>query len=128
MQLRSATKDVYPSRRETTATGHSKAGEQEITAAIRELYEEAGVVLSEQDVELVEVFPLVFQAEGINNREHVYQYVAKVPQNVETSVTEQQVDQVRWFSISDVRSLLQQSPDKFVAYEEFSPGYRERVL
>lgn len=56
IQKRSSTKKVEPNKWDLSGAGHIDINEPPKRAAVRELYEESGIVVEEQDLELIDTF------------------------------------------------------------------------
>lgn len=82
IQKRGADKDTHPSLWDVSVAGHVGAGEEIIVAAIREVKEEIGLALVENDFEKVGVFKSVHQhGKNITDSEFHHTFISelKVP-------------------------------------------------
>lgn len=100
---------LWPNCWDNSAAGHVDAGEDYITAARRELFEEIGI----ENAELKEVgnyFTDVVVGPDILKRfNQLYKVVIDfTPTNLEES----EVSEVKWFDIEDVKKLMQEHPEQ----------------
>lgn len=109
MQLRSATKDEYPSCWTSSCSGHVDAGEDYSTAAHRELMEELGLVLPLEQVGKFAAGP-----ETANEFTVLYRATAdEVP-----ALHPEEIERVEFVDIEDVARQVEQSP------EQYTPPFR----
>ena len=98
-----------------TTGGHCKSGEDSIQGIITEVKEEIGLDLNPEDLQLY--------FSGKSDREKVFwddYYIKMDIPNIENlQLQEEEVESVHWFSIDEIKALMQQ--DKFFKnhYEEF---------
>ena len=105
LQRRSATIIGYPCLWDGGAAGHVDVGEDYETAAARELQEELGI--GDAPLELIE---LPYR-NGINF-EGVFR--TAVPVNVAITINTDEVEAVRWVRITELDTMMQETPDIFV--------------
>lgn len=108
LQKRSLNNPLYPDRWDNSAAGHVDDGEDYLTAAKRELFEEIGIKTND----LVEVGKYYNSTKAddytLNQFNTVYKYVTKATPN---KLQKKEVSEVKWFSISDLKRLVKESPD-----------------
>jgi len=109
MHLRSATKDQYPLRFTSSASGHVSSGEGYDLSAERELWEELGLC---GKLESLAKFP----AGPETNYEHTMLY-RLVTEDVPTP-DPVEIAAIEWLPLAEVAARLQREPDRF------SPCYR----
>uniref|UniRef100_UPI003F69FC65 NUDIX hydrolase n=1 Tax=Polaribacter sp. TaxID=1920175 RepID=UPI003F69FC65 len=79
LQKRALTKKVFPGLWDISVAGHIAAGESVLNAAKREVFEEIGLELSEED--LIKIGTRVHQvshSNGIIDNEHHYVFIAEL--------------------------------------------------
>ena len=74
LQLRSATKQDFPSRFDITAAGHLEAGET-VRDGVREIHEELGLELTLDQLTALGVYEDVIETESFLDREFAHTYV-----------------------------------------------------
>ncbi|MCT4783622.1 MULTISPECIES: NUDIX hydrolase [Exiguobacterium] len=74
LQLRSATKQDFPSLFDITAAGHLAAGET-VRDGVREIQEELGLVLTLEQLTALGVYEDVIETESLRDREFAHTYV-----------------------------------------------------
>lgn len=113
VQLRSPTKDEYPSTFTSSASGHLDAGEDYPTAARRELLEELGLALP---LEFIVKLP----AAPATACEHTTLFVTKSDARPQPEADE--ISEVFYRPIEELLVELHSAP------EHFSPPFRELLL
>ena len=61
LQKRSAEKDSFPGRFDTSSAGHIQAGDEPEESAIRELYEELGIQASKEELQFAGCFDIQYE-------------------------------------------------------------------
>lgn len=119
MQKRSMNKDSFPGQYDTTSAGHIDAGEDVLTAAVRELQEELGIVANPNDFTPLGTFPICY-AEVFHNSRFVDNEVAflflyqKLVDTDTLSLQPEEVDGVDWFDIEEVlQGIFTDGDDRF---------------
>jgi isopentenyl-diphosphate Delta-isomerase len=108
LQRRSPTKDIFPNCWDNSAAGHVDAGEEYEAAAYRELKEELGLQLPLQ--EMGRYGKSGSWREYTMNRFHcVYKAVTD---RLPTALEAGKVDEVRWFTLDEIKQLMQEHPDQ----------------
>jgi len=96
MQKRAVTKDVHPNCWDSSAAGHVDSGETYERAAVRELSEELGVVVSVSDLQ-----PFFNRAPVPGNGfEHQHFYYLETSQTI--TPCEQEIAEGRWLSVEEI--------------------------
>ena len=110
LQKRAPTMLMNPGRWDTSCSGHVDAGEDWLEAAKRELAEEIGL----EHVELSEMQRSKTEAhepDGRILRRFNVLYRTVVPRGTHFTVQPEEVTEVRWFSIGELRRLVTDHPD-----------------
>ncbi|MBP0984226.1 MAG: NUDIX domain-containing protein [Oscillospiraceae bacterium] len=113
LQKRAENKDSFPGCYDAASTGHIDAGEDAITAAIRELREEVGV--RARPSELVLLFRKAVREDNIfhekrflnNELKWVFLYKGALP-DTKICFEQEEISGVSWQSASEIRSALEQ--------------------
>jgi isopentenyl-diphosphate delta-isomerase type 1 len=106
---RSATKDEYPLRYTSSASGHLAAGESYDEAAPRELAEELGL---EAPLEFLSKFPA--GPETANEHTVLYRAVTDAP----PAINRDEIASARFWDVEELAALVEAQPDRF------SPPFR----
>lgn len=106
LQKRALTKKVFPGLWDISVAGHIGAGEDVITSAKREVFEEIGLELQERD--LIKIGTRIHQvshANGIQDNEHHHVFIAelKVPLSTLT-IQEEEVDAIKLYDLSTLKN------------------------
>lgn len=106
LQKRSMNKDIFPGRWDMAVGGHVDSGETPDQAAVREMGEELGMP---PDLPLRKLFRMKVRNEV--ESENVQEYSAAYPGPFRIQKSE--LDEVRFFSFSELAELLERSPEIF---------------
>ncbi len=110
LQLRSPQMKVYPNHWDHSAAGHVDAGESWKIAAKRELKEETGIT----GVELEEIY--YYKSENTRDNYHLKRfnrvYLVKLDKGIKLKKQDEEVTELRWFSIDEVKQMLTREPEK----------------
>jgi isopentenyldiphosphate isomerase len=109
LQMRSSTVRAYPSCWDNSAAGHVDEGETYDQAAYRELSEEIGL----NNTILEEIGTYTSSQEDGDKQTNRFNkvYKAAVEDGTDFVLQEEEVAEVRWFTIADVRAMIQGSPE-----------------
>lgn len=111
MQKRSDQKELYPGRWDNSAAGHVDVGETYEQAALRELYEELGL----QGVALQPMGDYYVDVTAgwrkMRRFTRSYKIVLKDPLPA-FSLPPEEVSDVRWMKISEIKELITNHPDQ----------------
>ena len=118
LQKRSANKDSFPGRFDTSSAGHVQAGDQPLESALRELSEELGIYADDKDLEFAGTFPILykkkFYGKFFQDNEIAFVYLYRKP--VETSklkLQKEEVEEVQWFDLEDTLTECKKKNQKF---------------
>lgn len=110
LQKRSDALPLYPGRWDNSVAGHVDAGEDNLTAALRELKEEIG--LTPDKLEEIGSYynEATHQWRKLNRFNKVYRLVISPQQKIDFNPGE--VSEVRWFSLGEVKKLIANHPEQ----------------
>ena len=111
LQKRAASKDTFPGRYDSSASGHLNQGETYDACALRELSEELGIVVGQ--VQLHRHFKL--EACEVTGWEFVWAY--SLQSSEEPRVNQQEIESGAFWPLTEVRARLAAHP------EEFAPSF-----
>ncbi len=108
LQKRSAEKESFPGMYDTSSAGHIQAGDDPLESAQRELHEELGIMANEGDLTFAGKFHINYEMEfhgkPFRDNEVAFVYVYEKPVDIDTLVLQkEEVDEVKWFDIDEVR-------------------------
>lgn len=109
LQKRALGKKLYPGRWDSSAAGHVDAGETYEQAASRELGEELG--LTNQLLQKKADFYIDTAWEQYRLRVFVRLYSITLPQLPPLDLATEEVTEVRWMSVPDIKTLIANQPD-----------------
>lgn len=103
LQHRAAHLNVFPDKWDISVSGHLIAGETPKQAALREVVEELGLYVHEEELEVVgslaNEYPLVY---GKQHREYDYIFLVKADPEIEAlRLQVAEVMEARWISVDD---------------------------
>lgn len=107
LQKRSPEKDVNPDRFDVSAAGHVSQGGEFRHAAVRELYEELGIEISGEKLELIGLINHRTQYGDINDNELSAVYLCR--ENIDTDslvLQSSEVSEVCWAEIDEMISCM----------------------
>lgn len=121
LQKRSANKQAYPDYWDISVAGHVSARETSLEAAKRETEEELGLTLPDSAFEYlftVEEHAVLNNDTYINNEFQDVYLVRSDAHISELKLPVEEVAEVRWISIAELRSWIEGSGEKLVPHEE----------
>lgn len=122
-QKRAADKDSYPSCYDAASTGHINAGEDSLTAAVREIGEELGIYT--RPAELVLLFRRrvsednVFHEKRFVNNEITWVYLLRREiSEGELSFEKEEISELKWFDGKQLLKALQRGDSEYCIDKE----------
>jgi isopentenyl-diphosphate delta-isomerase type 1 len=110
LQKRSARMDRYPNCWDNSAAGHVDEGEDYDIAAKRELSEEIGIVRTElEELGTYYTDQSLGDIKRLRRFNRVYKTTAAAD---EATIDNDEVAEVRWFTLEEARNLLEEKPDE----------------
>ena len=120
LQRRAFTKDVNPGMWSVSGGGHIDAGESPVVGTIRELEEEIGIKFKESDMKLLDIVKLPESLPGWINNAFYYIYVVHTDKHVSYfSVQPEEVEEVKYFSLSEVENMVNNEEEIDIDSSEF---------
>lgn len=109
MQQRSLNEISDPGKWDISAAGHVNSGETGIEAVKRELSEEIGLNLEENQIELFMSYKKEVNNKTVNKKHLEDIYIAQIDAESinEFTIQNEEVEQVKWFSINELKELIQ---------------------
>lgn len=107
IQKRTPNKDTYPNCWDNSAAGHVDVGESYIDTARREMAEEIGIRDENLELEKVDYFySEATTPNGLHLNRFTTVYKAKLPHATQFTPQPEEVSEIKWASIDEVRSLV----------------------
>ena len=115
VQKRAATKKQAPNKWAVTA-GHIDAGENPISAAIRESYEEIGLELKENDIEFLFITKINKKfSECQYNNHFQYCFCVKTYKKIsEFKIQKEELSEIKYISIEDLEDIVNSGDENYV--------------
>lgn len=123
IQQRAASKYHSPLLWTNTCCSHQKAGETNIEAGKRRLFEEMGFT-----TELEEVFSFIYKAPFDNGlTEHELDYVLIGYFDDKPTINKEEVVDYKWMNLEDVKADIQKNPQNYTAWFQiiFNKSYEK---
>jgi isopentenyldiphosphate isomerase len=118
LQKRSADKDSFPGKYDTSSAGHISAGHEPLESALRELSEELGIVARENQLTFAGTFDIHFEKEFhgkmFRDNEIAFVYVYDSPVDIEKLVLQsEEVERVDWFDLRETYDACVRHEERF---------------
>jgi len=120
LQLRAKEKLFYPNVWDLSAAGHISAGEDPITAGLKEVEEEIGLKLKKEDLDfwIIGKHKSIFK--DIKNNEFYYVYFFKFDGNIsQLKLQKEEVQKVQFLPIEKIEEELKINPNKYVPHGNY---------
>ncbi|MFH0856414.1 MAG: NUDIX domain-containing protein [bacterium] len=132
LQFRANTKD-WPNMWDISAAGHINAGEDTLTAALRETEEEIGLKLKPDDLEFFKIHNLRMAYNEKRNNEHAYVYFFKFDGDInDLKMQKEEVAKIKFIPVAELTEDLKLHPLKYVPHgdywDEVIEEVRNRIL
>ena len=117
---------LSPLKWNDAASGHVDAGEEYLSTAIRELQEETGIQVSEDEIERIDYF---FLKEGpAGHQTGRFHTVYKVVYDGEVDADNDEVEAFRWISPAALSKELDEKPETFTGgFTKLARNYLDSV-
>ena len=116
LQKRSATKKSHPNFWDISGVGHIRAGETVIEGAIRELKEELGVEVKEEDLQYIAT---IKSTKNPKNMEFQYVYLLNCNKEIEEYIFEDnEVSEVKYVFYKDLEKMVEEKAEGLLIHEE----------
>lgn len=110
LQKRSLHEPVYPGRWDNSVAGHVDKDETNELALAREAAEEIGIQL----IDFEKIGSYYNETMRLSDKVRKWNHVYKVTSDsTPTNLSEEEVDSVKWFSVSEIKDMIENNPDDF---------------
>jgi len=125
LQQRALNKYHSPGLWTNTCCSHQRAGETNIEAGKRRLFEEMGFAC-----ELKEVFWFIYRADFDNGlTEHELDHVMIGQYDLSPEINPEEVAAYKWMTLDDVKSDMERNPEKYTAwFKIIFKEYHQRLV
>ena len=115
LQQRSANKETFPLKWDVSVAGHVEAGEELITAAVREVQEEIGVAIVQSGLEKIGIFKTEKRhSHLIWDREFTHAYLYEMPMDTVLTKQDTEVEALQWLLLSEFERWINEHQEKLV--------------
>ena len=108
LQKRSLRKDTAPGRWDSACSGHVDSGEDYVSAAVRELNEEIGLVIAGPEA----LTPL-FRLSPCEDTGWEFLWIFQLRSDGPFVLNPAEIDEGRWISVEELSQGLKETPDEF---------------
>ncbi|MBR9704389.1 NUDIX domain-containing protein [Candidatus Pacearchaeota archaeon] len=120
IQLRQKDMNFYPDKWDLSSAGHIDSNETLREGALREVFEELGLDLKENDLTLYRIMKRILNYPGIINPEFCYIYLIKLNINLsEIKIQDYELQDVKFISLNDLENDLKNNPTKYVPHNDY---------
>ena len=120
IQLRSNQKESFPGLWDVSVAGHIGAGEEAVISALREIEEEIGLQVKEEDLEFFKIRKVKGTFGTMINREFYYIYLMKFDGDINSlKLQKNEVDAVRFLSLDKIEEDLKNNPNEYVPHRGY---------
>ena len=130
LQKRAMTKKVFPGLWDISVAGHVGAGEEILTSAKREVFEENGLQLDEKD--LIKIGTRIHQvshANGIQDNEHHHVFITEIKTPLsELSIQAEEVDDIKLFDLSILKNTKNLENILLPRFHEYYCAVYEKIV
>ena len=118
LQKRSADKDSFPGKYDTSSAGHMAQGREPLESARRELFEELGIEASEDQLTFAGTFDIHFEKEFhgkmFRDNEIAFVYVYDNPVDIDKlTLQTEEVERVNWFDLRETYEACLRHDERF---------------
>lgn len=130
LQKRSANKDSFPGKYDTSSAGHIQAGDEPLPSALRELGEELGIHATPEQLHYAGHFDIRYEKEFhghlFRDNEYAFVYVYREPVDVAAlTLQAEEVERVDWFDLEQTWAELPNRRDLYCVPTEGMAVLRE---
>ena len=120
LQLRAKEKPLYPDMWDISAAGHVSAGEDPVTSGLREINEEIGFKIKQEDLRFFKIRKVKAVYRDIKNNEFYYVYLLKFDGDIKKfKLQDEEVQEIQFLPIEKIEEELEINPDKYVPHGEY---------
>lgn len=119
LQLRAKDKKLYPGKWDISASGHVSANEEPIVSALREIEEEIGLSVKEDDLELVQIRKKERNLGNVVN-EFYYVYLLRFDGDPNSlKIPKEEVEAIQFLPIPKIEEELKNNCEKYFPHGDY---------
>jgi len=119
IQLRAKEKLLYPDMWDISVAGHIGAGETPIKGALREIKEEVGLRLKEDDLSFWKIKKDKVVFRNIKNNEFCYIYFFRYDGDINLKLQKEEVQKIEFKPINTIKKKLKTKNHKYVPHGSY---------
>jgi len=120
LQLRTKNKKLYPNMWDISAAGHVGAGEDPIISALREMHEEIGLSIKQENLHFLKIKKKKTIYKEIKNNEFYYIYLLKFDGDIKKlTLQKEEVSKIKFLGIDAFEQELKTNPDKYAPHGSY---------
>lgn len=120
LQLRAKDKSFYPDMWDVSAAGHIGAGEKPIISGLREIKEEIGLSVKEEDLEFFKIRKNKTVYKNMKNNEFYYVYFLKFDGDIKKlKLQDEEVQSIQFFPVEKIEEELKINPEKYLPHGDY---------
>lgn len=120
LQLRAKERSLYPNMWDTSAAGHVGAGEDPVTSALREIKEEIGLKVKQEDLYFLKIRKVKAIYKNIKNNEFDYVYFLKFNGDIKKlKLQNEEVQRIRFLPIKKIEEELKTNASRYVPHGDY---------
>lgn len=120
LQLRAKEKRLYPDMWDVSVAGHVSAGEDPISSGLREIEEEIGLKIKQEDLQFFNIRKTEERYKDIKNNEFFYVYFFTFDGDIEKlKLQDTEVQKIQFFSVSKIEEELKIKTEKYAPHGDY---------
>jgi len=120
LQLRAKNKSLFPGVWDVSVGGHISAGEDPLTTALREVEEEIGLVVKEEDLEFWEIRTQNLVSGDLKNNEFMYVYLVEFNGDISgLKLQKEEVEKIAFIPVETIERELITEPQKYLPHGQY---------
>jgi len=120
LQLRAKDKLFYPNMWDISASGHVGAGEEPITAGLREIKEEIGLKIRKEDLHFFKIKKVKRKYKNLENNEFYYVYILRFDGDIsKLKLQNEEVQKIKSIPIEKFKEELKSNSVNYVPHGNY---------
>ncbi len=128
LQLRSPEKGFCPNMWDVSSAGHVASGEEPLESVLREVGEELGLTIAEEDLSFWQVKKISVITNSRRDNEFCYIYFLIFNGDLEElKLQKEEVKEVKFLSLKKLKEELEENPEKYVPYRRYWEEIMDKI-